>query len=385
MSLSYWHRLSAPNVEVDVAIVGGGICGVSAALHAARRGLRVILLERGSVASAASGRNAGFLMRGLAENYSRACAAFTRARARFIWKLSEQNLDGLRSEGANSLASYVSQPSCLLALTPAERNSLDSSFRLLRDDGFDARWIESGTDTLWSRGRALAGLLNPHDAAVNPVDLVRLLASKLPPGTIQQGTEAIRITPDGDRVLIHTPVAAVVASHALVCVNAYLRNLYPDRAAIVSPNRGQMLAARVENLRLDACYYANFGSEYFRQTHDGALIVGGCRTRHQLDEAVASDQPSETVQQDIEAFALQTLGLRLDVIHRWAGVMGFSADGLPVISMLDQRVWFCGGFTGHGMSLAYATSHAALGVMLDGSPNPFPDAASHRAADQSLE
>jgi glycine/D-amino acid oxidase-like deaminating enzyme len=57
------------------------------------------------------------------------------------------------------------------------------------------------------------------------------------------------------------------------------------------------------------------------------------------------------------------------VVARWAGTMGFSPDGMPLVGPVgaSDSVWFCGGFTGHGMSLAYRTGAGAVAAMLDGS------------------
>ena len=60
------------DLSVDVAIVGGGIAGVSAAYLLARRGASVALVEARAIAAAASGRNAGFLLAGVAENFTAA-------------------------------------------------------------------------------------------------------------------------------------------------------------------------------------------------------------------------------------------------------------------------------------------------------------------------
>jgi glycine/D-amino acid oxidase-like deaminating enzyme len=54
--------------------------------------------------------------------------------------------------------------------------------------------------------------------------------------------------------------------------------------------------------------------------------------------------------------------------------MAFTPDGLPLIGPLDpdRRVWFCGGFNGHGMSLARRCARACAVEMLDGERSPFP-------------
>jgi glycine/D-amino acid oxidase-like deaminating enzyme len=58
----------------------------------------------------------------------------------------------------------------------------------------------------------------------------------------------------------------------------------------------------------------------------------------------------------------------LPITARWAGTMGFSPDGLPLIGPAGgaSSPWFCGGFTGHGMSMGYQAAHEAVDAMLDG-------------------
>jgi len=58
----------------------------------------------------------------------------------------------------------------------------------------------------------------------------------------------------------------------------------------------------------------------------------------------------------------------LPITARWAGTMGFSPDGLPLIGPVGgaSSPWFCGGFTGHGMSMGYQAAHEAVDAMLEG-------------------
>src|SRR5207244_9845848 len=105
------------------------------------------------------------------------------------------------------------------------------------------------------------------------------------------------------------------------------------------------------------------------------------------------DVTTPEVQGALEAFAAAMFDIdraALNVVSRWSGAMGFSPDGLPLMGPVRVEtdpepawepgsVWFCGGFTGHGMSMAWRTAHAAVGAMLDGSPNPFPLSRVHEA------
>lgn len=389
MTVSHWRRNATPRrIEREVVIVGAGICGVSAALHLQRRGVPYAVVERHTIGSGASQRNAGFLMRGAADNYAAAAGEHGRERARLLWRWTEENLVGLREAGIERLGSYRAVPSCLLALTPKELGELRASRAMLEEDGFRVGWIERGEDSIWrsNEAGAMAGLLNPGDASVNPYELMAMLAGKLSEPVIesQESCEIIRATAKDGGVVVRTSDALLNCRRVLVCTNAYGPLLLPQLSGLVTPRRGQVIALKAAGARLDYSYYAHHGSEYLRQTPDGTIVVGGCRTYHADREVGYDDVTTEYVQRDIEGFARRMLGADFEVTARWAGTMGFTPDGLPLIGPVPPgggavgdewpqgSVWFCGGFTGHGMSMAHRTSRAAVEAMLDGAANPFP-------------
>ncbi len=386
MTVSHWRRNAAPRrIEREVVIIGAGICGVSAALHLQRRGVPYAVVERHTVGSGASQRNAGFLMRGAADHYAAAVAEHGRELARRVWRWTEENLAGLREEGIERLGTYRAVPSCLLALTAEQEGELRRSRALLEEDGFRVGWIDRGEDSIW-RSReagALGGLLNPGDASVNPYELMSMLAGRLSEPVIEnQESCGIAGAPaSSGSIVVRTSDAILICRRVLVCTNAYGPLLLPQLAAMITPRRGQMIAVNAAGARLDCSYYANHGSEYLRQTPDGTIVVGGCRTYHADREVGYEDVTTEYVQRDIERFARRMLGADFQVAARWAGTMGFTPDGLPLIGPVppsagdewpEGSVWFCGGFTGHGMSMAHRTSRAAIEAMLEGAGNSFP-------------
>lgn len=389
MTVSIWRRSMSLGVSsCDVVVIGAGICGLSAAAEFTRRRLRVVVVERQGVGAGASGRNAGFLMRGAADNYWAACEQYGRERARELWRVSEENLEMLRGAGLERLKSYRAKPSCLVALTEEEREQLQKSEQLLREDGFEVGVIggTSGTevpeDSLWSgaftRARGAIGLVNPHDACCNPVELVEMLRkrSECP---IIEGQEVLGVDDAGSALTVRMTDGVVNAGKVFIATNAYAGLLVPELAGVVTPRRGQMLAIRAKERTLAMNYYANHGSEYFREGYEGTLVFGGCRKHFAEREVGYEDRPTDEVQGLIERFACDVLEAeRVDVVARWTGVMGFSPDGLPLVGSLgrangwNDRVWFCGGFTGHGMSLAHRTAAMAVEEMLGGATGPFP-------------
>lgn len=392
MTLSLWRRAASPErLRADVVVIGAGVAGVSAALDLQRRGLRAIVLDSDRLAAGASGRNAGFLMRGCADNYLVAARTWGRERAHLLWRCTEENLEMLRAEGAADLPRHQRVPSCLLALDEEERAELAASVRMLRDDGFKAEWIDPASprlagapirDAVWAPGRPraarpLGALVNPDDAACHPVELLHHLASKLD-APIRERQEVLSIDEDGSRLLVRTGDVVVEAAHALLCLNAYAPLVAPALRSVVRPTRAQMLALRwpAPAPALAMSYYANRGYEYFRQTTDGTIALGGARRAHAATEVGYEDRTTPEVQGDLERFAASILPEGAEIVGRWSGVMGFSPDGLPLVGPVPGwptgRVWFCGGFTGHGMSLGMRTARGAVASMLDGADNPFP-------------
>lgn len=375
MTVSYWHlqqhhgRESAP-----VVVIGAGVCGISAALELQQRGIEAVVLERGTVGCGASSRNAGFLMRGAADNYAAAVRAYGRDRARLLWRWTEENLSLLIEAGAESLGHFARRPSCLLALTEEERAEIDESYRLLIEDGFEARWVDDGDDAVWRSGRPLGGLINPNDAVCNSAELMGWLAGQLD-RPVREHTEVARLSASGSSLAVVTNHSTIETARVLVCTNAWSGQLLPELEGVLVPRRGQMIAYDAPGVRLDCAYYANHGSEYLRTAGEGVVVVGGCRTVRVDEEVGCEDRTTQPVQSAIEGFTAGLLGSELAPMARWAGTMGFSPDGLPLIGPVpgwDDRVWVCGGFTGHGMSLARRSARAAVDEMLGGAGSPFP-------------
>ncbi len=387
MTVPHWRRAKTPAaIQAEVAVIGGGVAGVSAMVALQDRGIDAVLLERHRIGHGASTRNAGFLMRGAAESYALAIDEWGHDRARTAWRWSEENLELLLGLGAGDLPSFRRVPSCLVALggeggtEEGEAEELRRSAELMREDGFEVELIEPGTpgadDSLWASGAARVGLENPNDGSVSPAELMGLLASGLT-GKVLEGQEVGSIEADGEGVLLRTPSHVVRARHALVCTNAYARSLLPALDGVVIARRGQMLAAKPGPMRLDRSYYLNRGNEYVRQTPDGTVVFGGCRARFAERELGVEDRTTPWVQGAIEGLWTSLFGAPPEVMARWAGTMGFSPDGLPLIGPAPGEwergaVWFCGGFTGHGMSLGHRSARACVEAMLDGGTTPFP-------------
>ncbi len=348
MTTSYWlaQPLSAVPVSdasgpVDVIVVGGGVTGCSCALTLARAGLRVRLLEGQEIASGASGRNGGFALRGLCPPYDEARETLGADQAQMHWALTEQTLDRMSELAGDALRRVGS---LRLAVDADELEMLRREYEALRDDGFEAEWLDPVPERL--RRLFAGGFVHPGDGALEPAVWVRRLAQH----AAEAGAEIVEwrpVEPD--------EVDRLDAEVVVLAVDGMTDALAPELRPFVTPMRGQVLATEPLELLYDRPHYARGGYDYWQQLPDGRLILGGRRDTSVETERTATDETTSAVQGQLEAFAEQLFGRKPEITHRWSGFWGQTADLLPLAGRLpgSDRVWVAGGYSGHGNVLGF--------------------------------
>jgi glycine/D-amino acid oxidase-like deaminating enzyme len=360
---SFWLDEPAPVLrsarlagEPDVAVVGGGITGVAAALALARHGKRVRVHEAREVASGASGRNGGFALRGGAMAYDSArewlgadeAAAYWRLTETYVDRMAEFPGDGFRRTGSLRLAG------------DDEHDELRAEYQALRADGFDAEWHSELPAPL--AGRFPGALFHPADGVLQPARLVRRLAQ----AAADAGVE-IR---EHDRV---ADLADLGAGTVLVATDGYPSGLLGELEGLIIPTRGQMLATEpLEERLFPLPHYGRHGFDYWHQDEAGCLIVGGFRDADMDSEFTATEETTPRIQEALEGFVQALLGRRPAITHRWAGIFGLVPDLLPVVGELPGRdgVWVAGGYSGHGNVLGLMCGDLVAQAIV-GDPHPL--------------
>ena len=319
----------------EVEIVGGGVTGCTAALVLAREGVRVRLHEAREIASGASGRNGGFALRGGAVSYDAARRELGAERARDLWRLTERGLDRLEELAGDA---FRRTGSLRLAADPGERLELEAEHAALVGDGFDAEWEDDPGAGL--RDLFRGAIRHPGDGALHPARWVRRLAAL----AADAGAE-LR---EGSGV---ASLDELEAPMVLLATDGYTRGLVPELDAAVRPARGQVLATAPLAQRVFDCpHYARRGYDYWQQTPDGRLVVGGCRDLALEAEFTAEESTTPGIQARIERLARDLVGELPAVTHRWAGAFGVTADRLPLAGQAPWRegLWLACGYSGHG-------------------------------------
>jgi glycine/D-amino acid oxidase-like deaminating enzyme len=329
--------------RTDILVIGGGIAGTSLMHHLARRRFSAVLVESRHLAFGASGRNAGFLLAGVADCYAEAVRMFGRSKAREVWQITDENHDRMIEAVAGTDVGYRRLGTLTLASGSEERARLEESAQLMKDDGFAAHW--DGTR-----------LLNPRDGEVDPSAVVGALAGRLRKGAIREGVEVTSIVPAGEEVTVRAGESECRAGVVVLATNGYTSLLLPQ--VKIQPTRAQMLAsAPLSRSVCDVPTYSHFGYRYWRQLPSGEVLIGGWRNTSLETEKTLEHQTTSEIQEHLDR-KLEELSPGAEVTNRWAGIMGFTETGLPLVGPVEgmKNVYTCAGFNGHGMGFAFMSA-----------------------------
>jgi glycine/D-amino acid oxidase-like deaminating enzyme len=186
-----------------------------------------------------------------------------------------------------------------------------------------------------------------------------------------------RMIVEGDRVRgVIATGERIEADEVVLATNAYTPRILPDLpAGAIVPARGQILVTQQIPPIMPHPFGTNFDKEYGRQTPGGQVLCGGYR-RLDEDEGLGhyEERTTPAVLSGI-ARCLTTLFPALKeikVIRAWAGIMGFTADGLPLIGRYDAvpGLTLAAGFNGNGFSWAAITGKI-MARMLTGQETGF--------------
>ncbi|MFK7740049.1 MAG: NAD(P)/FAD-dependent oxidoreductase [Planctomycetota bacterium] len=360
------------HASTTAAVIGGGIAGVSTALHLARLGIEVVLFERGEIASRASGRNDGQLLLGLGEHYNRIHGQFGHEQAPVLWDFLQQNHDALLQEVRDSgIECDLHQAGGLrLAETEHEWRELEQAAALLRAENKPHELLSADEVQARLPGSHgfFGGLFLAAEAIVQPAAMVRGLAEQATKhgARMVQNAEVTQVTGEpGGFVVALADGRKIDAAIVVHCTSALGRDLDPSGLLqrTVFPFRGQITAteplpAELQKQFPNCAMSSNFCYEYFRM-HEGRFVIGGKRWSVPGEELNTVDDHShnEQITANLLEYARAHFPALQDVAfpHVWTGIMAGTPDGLPLCGALPGQpgVFALLGFNGYGLGFAF--------------------------------
>ncbi|MDF0600955.1 FAD-binding oxidoreductase [Psychromarinibacter sp. C21-152] len=373
---SYWHATSAPFTggepgpvegRADVAVIGAGFTGLSAALKLARAGVSVAVLEAEHVGAGGSGRNGGHLNNGLAHGYAEAKAHLGAERAHALYKAYDRSIDMIEEviaeEGID--CDFRRAGKLKLASKPGHVAGLRAGFEVIqREVDPDTRFLqkpdlagEVGSDAFH------AAMLYPKSAMMH----MGRYANGVAEAARRHGTRIWEGAPvtgrrrDGTGWIVETPRGTIRADRVIAATGAYSgrepdaplghfrRRVIAVGSFIVAtrPLTGAEVAATMPGDR--TCVTTMNIGNYFRLSPDRRLIFGG-RARFSATSDQQSDARSGTIlRAQMEKVFPNLAGIDID--YCWGGLVDMTADRYPRVGEADGMLYGMG-YSGHGAQIS---------------------------------
>jgi glycine/D-amino acid oxidase-like deaminating enzyme len=246
-----------------------------------------------------------------------------------------------------------------------ELDSVRREYEALRADGFAVEWQDPAELPAGLRDRGFGGLFHPGDGALDQGAWVRRLAAVAAEAgaVIAEETRAVALHATD----VETDRGTVEAEAVVVATDGYGEGFLSELDDAITPARGQVLATEpVAAGTLPCPVYARWGFDYVQQRHDGRIVAGGRRDADIPGEETRTEETTGLIQDRLEALVRELLGDVPPITHRWAGIMGFTPDFLPLVGELPGRrgVWVSAGYSGHGNVLGFACGEAVAAALL---------------------
>jgi glycine/D-amino acid oxidase-like deaminating enzyme len=384
MAISVWEQ-STYFAPKDLVIVGCGFVGLWTAYEAIHKNpkLNITILERGTIPSGASTRNAGFSCFGSVSELIYDVQLMGEANMLETVKMRYDGLQRIQKVFKASEIDYNQWGGYELF---EEGGAYDIS-KLDSDIAYLNKVLAPALKTVKKNGKYLpiytnatkdikklgfqgieALAFNQLEGQLNSAKLVLALQKAVQAKGVQIlfNTEVKKFKSHSKGVTIHTNLEAPLeAKQFLVCTNGFAKQLIPSLDVV--PARGQVFVTEpIPNLKFKGTFHYDEGYYYFRNLGN-RLLLGGARNKDFKNEKTYSLETSNKIQKVLEEFMMKRIlpkGSKKPKIElRWSGTMGIGKIKKPIIQEVQPNVYCAVRMSGMGVAIAPIVAKKVVQLM----------------------
>jgi len=372
-NLSFWEKDTYLS-NIDVAVVGGGIVGLNAAIHLKKKHkkLKVVVLDRGLLTIGASSRNAGFccfgsageLLNDLKAHSEETVFSLVERRWKGLQKLrknlGDKAIDFHNWGGYEVFDSEEEYQLCLDKLTYLNKHISPL---------IDIKTVyKDASDQIKKFGfKSIKGMtVNVAEGQVDTGKMMRALIAK----ACQAGViiinmfDVANIEDQDDSVFIRSKDGATIkCTRVLICTDGFSKPLLPGYP--VEPHRAQVLITKpIPKLKLKGAFHYNKGYYYFRNVGD-RILLGGGRNLDFKTENTDEYGLTDLVQNRLDTLLHNMIAPYADpeVDMRWSGILGLGDEKIPIIKPVSKNVFCAVRMGGMGVAIGSLVGEEAADMV----------------------
>ncbi|HEY3310319.1 MAG TPA: FAD-binding oxidoreductase [Anaerolineales bacterium] len=387
----FWHdtvempsdtQLAALPERVDIAIIGGGYTGLSAALTLAKLGAKVAVLEAETVGWGASSRNGGMTLTGLKVGMSQIIKDYSKETAKKLFQTSLDSIDTVEQiiKDEEIACGFARTGHLNLATKPAQFDELARSAEFMQKEFNHSVRLVSKIELAGEVGSQIyyGGAIDEISGGLNPAQYVTGLAraAERAGAVLCARARVISMERKTKGYILATARGELTAGQVLVATSGYTGNFFPWLQKKIIPVGSFIIATGPLSVELaaevspknrmifDSRHYLN----YYRLSTDNRMVFGG-RAAFFPESAATIRQSAEILRREMVTTFPQLRNTPVD--YAWGGTLDFTFDMMPHVGGQDG-LFYSIGYAGHGVALATHLGKTTGQAILDGTVSQLP-------------